>query len=47
MDSLTILYIRIKIRYMCKRLSTVDQNIRHISKKVPIYLMPKNKSPMY
>lgn len=31
------LYIKIKIRYACKRLSTVERDIRHSSKKQPIF----------
>lgn len=31
------LYLRIKIRYACKVLSTVERDIRHTSKKAPIF----------
>ena len=36
-ELITRLYIRIKIRYVCKRISTVDKDIRHTSKKQPIF----------
>ncbi len=34
---ISLLYIRIKIRYLCKRLSTAEHNIRHSSKKQVIF----------